>query len=172
MRHRPNILFLMAGAVLVAIGVAFMVAGLVWAVGAVGAVTVDAPQPGDLGLRPDPRGDLAPLLDGFTVFVIGCTVMTVGRYLWRGARKRGWRDRVGRLMIIIGYLLVGAAVCVLARSGLSALGEADMEVSVQELVRGLIISSAIAIPGAVLTMRGLRLAREEVLMEADVNAGF
>jgi hypothetical protein len=61
----------------------------------------------DLGAAPDPRGDLQPLVNAFTAVVIGGTVLTTGRYLWRHqlpaqpAQRRGterpapWTTRGG-----------------------------------------------------------------------------
>jgi hypothetical protein len=110
------------------------------------------------------------LVDGFAVFVIGCTVMTVGRYLWRGARRRGWRDRLGRLLIIVGYLGIGVALVILTRFVLEAMGNDSGGTDI--IVRGLIIIVAIAVPGALLALPGFRLAKEEPLMEAEVKAGL
>jgi hypothetical protein len=90
-RHRANPLMLLPGLLLITVGVLVMVGGLAWA--AQTFVGASAPQLSDLGSGPDAAGDLEPLVDGFATFVIGCTVMTIGRYLWRGARRRGWRDR-------------------------------------------------------------------------------
>jgi hypothetical protein len=167
-RHRANPLMLLPGLLLIVIGTLAMIGGLAWA--ALAVVGVEAPQPGDLGSGPDSAGELKPLVDGFAVFVIGCTVMTVGRYLWRGARRRGWRDRLGRLLIIAGYLDIGAALVVLTRFILEALG--DTSDGTGTIVHGLITVLVIAVPGVLLALPGLRLAREEPLMNADVRAGL
>ncbi len=109
-RPRANPLMVVSGLLLIIIGTMAMIGGLAWAAAAI--VGAPAPQLNDLGSGPEP-GALRPLADGFAVSVIGCTVMTVGRYLWRGARRRGWRDRLGRLLIIVAYLDIGVALVIL-----------------------------------------------------------
>lgn len=168
-RHRPNVLFWLSGLPLILGGAGIMLFGLLTAVS---AVPRDAPQLSDLGLRPDARGAFEPIVDGFAVFIIGCTVLTVGRYLWRAARRRGWRDRLGRLLIIVGYLVVTVALLVFTRFILEAFGANDMDGTGRTLLQGLIICAAIAVPGVLITVPGFRLAREVPLMEADVNVGL
>lgn len=167
-RHRANPLMLVPGLLLIIIGALVMVGGLAWA--AQPFVGARAPQLSDLGSGPDAAGELKPLADGFAVFVIGCTVMTVGRYLWRGARRRGWRDRLGRLLIILGYLDIGVALVILTRFILEAMGDGSGGTGI--IVRGLITVLAISVPGALLALPGFRLAKEVPLMEAEVKAGL
>jgi hypothetical protein len=167
-RHRANPLMLLPGLLLVLVGVVVMVGGLAWAV--LPFLDDRVPQLSDLGVRPDPREDLQPLFDGFATFAIGTTVLTVGRYLWRGARRRGWRDRLGRLLLIIGYLTIGADMVLLTRFALAAMGEFDG--GGETMIRGMIIFALVAIPAAALVTIGLRLAKEEPLMEASAEASF
>jgi hypothetical protein len=118
------------------------------------------------------RRDLEPMVNGFAVVIIGCAVMTAGRYLWRGARRRGWRDRLGGSLIIAGYLVVATALCVLTRFVLAALAVDDAEESGRVLLRRLIAYLAITVPGVVLTLPGFRLAREEPPMTAGVGVSL
>jgi hypothetical protein len=165
-RHRANPLMLLPGLLLVVVGVLVMIGGIAFA--ALTLLGVDAPSVADLGSPSDAAEQLGPFIDGFAVVVIGCTVLTVGRYLWRGARTRGWRDRVGRLLIIVGYLFVGAALVVLTRFIREAM--ADGADGTDIIVRGLITCLLIALPGVALAMPGLRMAKEEALMSAGVKA--
>ena len=153
------------GLLLVIVGFVGMLGGVAWAF--LSIVGVSVPQLDDVRSGPDPAGDFGPFLDAFAVIVIGFTVMTVGRYLWRGARRRGWRDRLGRLLIIVGYADVGVAMVVLTRFILSAMGDADGRGIV---VRGLLICLGIALPGVLLAVAGFRLANEVALMKAEAKA--
>ncbi|MQY08197.1 hypothetical protein [Actinomadura macrotermitis] len=165
-RPAPNVLFLLAGLILIIAGVALM---------AFGALTAFQAIPrGDLrlGAVPDARGDLAPVINGFTVVIAGCTTLTAGRYLWRGARRRGLRDRLGRLLVISGYLVVTVALYVLTRYLLRALATDDADASVRIVLNGLVVCALIAVPGSLLAVPGFRMAREEPLMRAEARARF
>lgn len=165
-RHRANPLMLLSGLLLVIIGILAMIAGL--ALAALTFVGTSAPQFTDPGSGLDAAADLEPLVNGFAVVIVGCTVLTVGRYLWHGARHRGRRDRLGRLLIVAGYLDVGIALVVLTRFILAAMGDDSDGTDV--IVRGLLTCLAIALPGVLLALPGLRLAKEKPLMEAEVEA--
>ena len=92
-RHRANPLMLLSGLLLIIVGLVVMLGGVAWALAAFGGL--DPPQLSDLGSGPEAyRDDFQPMLDGFAAFAIGTSVLTIGRYLWRGARRRGWRDRL------------------------------------------------------------------------------
>jgi hypothetical protein len=166
-RHRANPLMLLPGVLLVIVGVVVAVIGFAYA--ALSILGMKAPEFSDLGAPPDARGDMQPLLDGFAVVIVGLVAMTIGRYLWRGARKRGWRDRLGRLLIIVGYLIIGVAFVALTRFVLDAMGHSD---GTGIVFRGLITCLAIAVPGVVLASIGFRLAREVPLLEAEAKAEF
>jgi hypothetical protein len=170
-RHRANPLLLLPGLLLIIVGIVVMVAGFAWA--ALGVLGIDSPQPEDLGRGPNAGGFVEPLMSGFAVFTIGCTVMTIGRYLWRGARRRGWRDRLGRFLIILGYLDICAAFVVLTQFIIAAATDFDgNDAGTNVIVRGLLICLAILVPGALLTGSGFRLAKEQPLMTAEVKATF
>ncbi|WP_433467395.1 hypothetical protein [Spirillospora sp. CA-128828] len=160
---RPNVLFLLAGLILILAGLAAMLGGLLY--GAQAILGADL-RPGDLG---DAGDDLEPLVNGFTVVIVGCTVMTIGRYLWRGARRRGARDRLGRLLIILGYLVICAAMVIMMRFILSALDTGDLGEGEKILFRGLIVCAVVAVPGLLLALPGLRMAREQALMQGEVE---
>ena len=49
------------------------------------------------------------------------------------------------------------------------MGESDGS---ETILRGVVIFALIAIPAAILGMIGLRLAKEEILMEASAEASF
>ncbi|GAA3214220.1 hypothetical protein ACFO1B_12840 [Dactylosporangium siamense] len=168
-RHPANPLMLLAGLLLIIVGIVVMVGGFAWAVLTVLGLADRTPQLSDLGAGPHAREDLGPMLDGFAVFVVGTTVMTIGRYLWRGARRRGWRDRLGRLLLIITCLAVGSGMVVLTRFVLAAMDESD---GGGTILRGLFVFALIGVPASLLGMVGLRLADEEILMTAEARASL
>jgi hypothetical protein len=168
-RHRANPLMLVPGVLLILIGVVVMLGGFAWAVLTVLGLADRTPQLSDLGPGPHAREDLGPMIDGFAVFVVGTTVMTIGRYLKRGARRRGWRDRLGRLLLIITCLAVGSGMIVLTRFVLAAMDAPD---GAGTILRGLVVFALIGIPASLLGMVGLRLADEEVLMSAEARGSF
>src|SRR5262249_52966836 len=124
-RHRANPLMLLPGVLFIIVGLVLMIGGLVWGFAAMTSLGDRVPQISDLGTRPDVRGLAGPTTDAFDVCMIGTTVMTIGRYMRRGARRRGWRDRLGRLFLIITCLGLGAGVVLLTRSLLAAMNEED-----------------------------------------------
>ncbi|MEU4194654.1 hypothetical protein AB0E69_22335 [Kribbella sp. NPDC026611] len=156
--HRPNVLFNLVGVVLIVAGLGLTIYGLVAAVGVMQAF--------------DPlHGDGPPLgiVDGMATAFWGIIVFTIGRYFWRGARKRGARDRFGRLLIIAGYLLLGVGLDtgMHAASGLWTEGGTS---GGPVLVRTLITVAAWAIPGSILAGIGFKLANEKALAKAEVKA--
>ncbi|MGX9887316.1 hypothetical protein [Streptomyces sp. NPDC002276] len=168
-RNPPNVLFSFAGAVVFVAGLGLMVFGLVEVVR--GFADTDAIHQLNGGSGPDYRQDqLKPIINGMSALFVGGTVLTVGRYLWRGARRRGWRDRLGRLLIIIGYLVIGVALYVGTRFMVAMAGANSGDEAQQISTNYLIAVGAIGFPGALLVFLGLRLAREVPLMGVSVTA--
>jgi hypothetical protein len=153
------------GLVLIIVGTVVMLGGVAWAF--LSIVGVSMPELTEARSGPDPVDDFGPFLDGFAVIVIGFTVLTIGRYLWRGRQLRGWRDRLGRLLIIVGYVVIAVAMVVLTRFILAAMGDSDGR---DIVFQGLLVCLAIAVPGVVLALVGLRLAKEVALMKAQARA--
>jgi hypothetical protein len=158
--HRPNLLFNLIGLLLIVGGLGVAFYGL-----------ADAYQVMQ-GHNPF-RGDGPPVevADGMTLAFWGVIVFTIGRYFWRGARRRGARDRFGRLLIISGYVLVGAGLdgCMHTAVGLWTASNDEAQ---SVVVRSVIIFCVWGIPGAVLAAIGFKLANEKALAQAGVNAGF
>lgn len=157
-RPRPNVLFNLIGVLLIVGGIALLVYGLLSAFQAI---------QGFNGFRD--AGPPVRIADYTAAAFWGVITLTIGRYFWRGARKRGARDRFGRLLIICGYLLLGVA---LDRGVHTAVGlmSASSEASVE--TGGLTILLAVllwAVPAAVLAMIGFKLAGEKPLAKAEVS---
>ena len=158
-QHRPNVFFNLIGAVLIVGGIALVVYGFLSAFQVM------------RGFDPF-RGDGPPvrIADGMAVVFWGIIVLTIGRYFWRGARKRGARDRFGRLLIIGGYVLLGIA---LDRGVHTAVGlwSARSEESLQAVgLNTLFVMLLWGIPAAVLAAIGFKLANEKALATAEVKA--
>ncbi|GAA1642801.1 hypothetical protein GCM10009744_36310 [Kribbella alba] len=96
-------------------------------------------------------------------------MFTIGRYLWRGARKRGIRDRFGRLLIIGAYVLLGFGLDTGVHNavGLWTSGSAE-SVLVRTLVTFLLWGVAASIIGTI----GIKLADEKILAKASMKAEF
>ncbi len=156
-RYRANPLFWIVGIAIVVIGLAIMAVGVM--------ATINCYQ------QPDPlQGDgLSKIADATLRVAQGGVIMTIGRYIFRGARRRGARDRFGRLLIIAGHILVGIAfteaVPIIGRLRLStSQGQAE------SISNDFIITFACwALPGAILALIGTRMAHEEQLMDASAG---
>ncbi|TDD54661.1 hypothetical protein E1263_26780 [Kribbella antibiotica] len=161
-QHRPNVLFNLAGLVLIVAGLALLLYGVVRSFAAVAAVGPNSSI-----------DDLVPIVGNLLIGMWGGLIFTFGRYLWRGARKRGFRDRFGRLLIILGYGLIGIALTVglvSAMDGWSAGFDGD---ALQEIgIRSVLIIAVIGFPGAALCGIGFRLAREQALAQAEAKGEF
>jgi hypothetical protein len=120
------------------------------------------------------RGDGPPvkIADGAALAFWGIIVFTIGRYFWRGARKRGLRDRFGRLLIISGYVLLGVGLDTGVHSAVG-LWSTRTEESMQSVgVHTLLTVALWGIPAAILAAIGFKLASEKALATAKVKVDF
>lgn len=157
---RPNILFNVAGALVGTIGLVLLVAGVL-------AVVEEMRGFDPLAGDPLPR-DVA---DGISLALWGIVGFTIGRYLWRGARRRGARDRFGRLLIIAGLVLVGVALHSVAQLG-PRLWTRSESVAEAVVTEALITLAVWGLPGTVLASIGYRLAGERELAEFEASVGL
>jgi len=159
-RHRPNVLFNLVGMLLIVAGIGVSVFGILM----IFAVMADF----------DPLGGDGPPVEtavGAALTFWGIIVLTIGRYIWRGARTRGARDRFGRFLIIVAYLLLGVALDQGVRSAVglwSASGDEASEV----VLRTVLIFAVFGIPASIIGTIGVRLANEKILATASANAGL
>ncbi|MFI9380075.1 hypothetical protein [Kutzneria sp. NPDC052558] len=157
-QHRPNVLFNLIGVLLIVGGVALTVYGLLSAFQVIRGFDAF-------------RDDAPPfrVADYTAAAFWGIIVLTIGRYFWRGARRRGARDRFGRLLIICGYLLLGVAL----DRGVHAavrLWSARSEAAIQSAgLNTLAVVALWGIPASVLAIIGFRLANEKALAKAEIN---
>ncbi|MDT3442487.1 MULTISPECIES: hypothetical protein [unclassified Pseudofrankia] len=160
-RHPPNVLFNIVGLALIVAGIGLTVYGIVDMLRVMGGF--------------DPfRGDGPPVrvADGAALAFWGIIVFTVGRYCWRGARRRGVRDRFGRLLIIAGYVLLGAGLDAGVHAAVLLWGGRTEDSMQSAVIHAVLVLALWALPGAVLAAIGFRLAGEKALAEAEVNAGL
>jgi hypothetical protein len=159
-RHRPNVAFWVLGVLAILGGLALIVVGAL-------AVADAAQKPNAF----KPAGAEAQA-DGASTFVWGVMVLTCGAYVVRGARRRGARDRWGRVQIVLGYLVLGLALSLAIHRAVD-LWDANTEdehrnVMLQTMGWFLLFG----IPGAWLIHRGVENADEEVITTAGMNADF
>ncbi|WP_018348759.1 hypothetical protein [Longispora albida] len=120
-------------------------------------------------------GDGPALFTGsFAMFAWGAIVFTLGRYVWRGARRRGSRDRFGRLLIVVGYVLAGFAIQAATRGMYELMTDTSSGTGAAEaiVIRALLMTAAFGIPGGIIGSIGIRLADEKILLTAEVKGGF
>ncbi|GAB2672063.1 hypothetical protein [Kribbella swartbergensis] len=158
-QHRPNIVFNLLGALLIVAGIAVALYGLA---AAVQLMTGSDPFGGG--------GVSRRLSDAVAVTFWGAIVLTIGRYVWRGARRRGARDRFGRLLAIVGYLLLGVGLDRGLEAGVR-LARTGSQAAAQAAVVDTLVAIAVwAVPGVVIASIGFKLCDEKALLEASVKA--
>jgi hypothetical protein len=109
------------------------------------------------------------IADGVALAFWGIIVLTIGRYFWRGALKRGLRDRAGRLLIISGYVLLGVALDTDVHSAVGIWSTRTAESLQSAGVHTLLMVALWGIPAAILAKIGFKLASEKALATAEVN---
>jgi len=100
----------------------------------------------------------------------GAVVLVNGVYLCRAATRRGWRDRLGRLLIAGGYVVVAVAMSRfihMASDQWSGATKAANSLTTSPLFWFV----AIGAPGAFLVWCGVHLANEKVLLTASASEG-
>jgi hypothetical protein len=153
-RYPPNVLFVVAGIVVFVAGV-----GLA-ALGVVGLVEVSDPFHGN---GPD------RVADGSALVAWGCIVLTDGRYLWRAARRRGWRDRLGRVLIIVGYAILGLGIDVALHIAVGIWAAADPNEGRRVAVEFALTFTAFGLVAVAFVMPGIKLASEKILLRASAG---
>jgi hypothetical protein len=155
------VLFSLIGLLLIVGGLGLTIYGFAWAVQIITGFDAF-------------RGDGPPVkvADGMAVAFWGVIVFTIGRYFWRGARKRGIRDRFGRLLIIVAYVLLGFGLDTGVHNAVglwsSRSGDSAQSLLVHTLVTFLLWGVAASIVGTI----GIKLANEKILAKASMKAEF
>jgi len=159
-RSPPNVAFWMVGGLVVLVGLAIAASGVGRVIELEG---LNGPFAG---------GSSESLADAVSIVIWGAIILVNGVYLWRAARRRGWRDRLGRVLIIGGYLLLGVAITktihiALMLSEPRAGGQAD-----GILDTAFLTYLAYGIPAAFVVFVGTKLANEKILMTSEMNVSY
>jgi hypothetical protein len=158
----PNVFFYVIGVAVILAGVGLIVVG----VGDIVATVQRYESP----LRG--RGPAA-LASGAAKVFWGMFVLTMGRIVWRGARRRGGKDRAGRLLMILGCGLMGFAVQGLL-SGVPELLHSTTEAHARaSLIAAYIPYVVLGIPAAIVALIGSKMAKEtKPLITVSAKANF
>lgn len=156
--HPPNVLFVIAGIAVFAAGVGLAAYGIV--------SVVDVVQ-----TAPDPFRGNGPdgIADGAALVAWGCVVLTDGRYLWRAARRRGWRDRLGRVLIIVGYAVLGLGIDAAVHIGIGIWGAADPNEGRRISIEFALTFTAYGLVAVAFVLPGIKLASEKILLKASAG---
>ncbi|TCC32839.1 hypothetical protein [Kribbella speibonae] len=146
------------------LGLAVMVLGLINTIRGVGAVlaTMDLPDPYSV---PGARA----IADAAGAVVWGAMILTIGAYIWRGAKRRGARDRGGRLLIVAGYVLVAVALSEAIDVGTGIWNPPTDPDALDPDDEALVTFLAWGAPGAALVHIGAGLAHEKILAKATFS---
>lgn len=155
-RPRPNVLCWFVGSLTALVGLVVVAAGV---------MAVRAVEDEFSGSGPQDTAD------GVSLVFWGVVVLVNGVYVWRGARRRGLRDRVGRLLIIVGYVLLGVAVQRATHEAVE-LWNTPAEEGNDVLNRAMLALLGWGVPAAALVWVGVRLARERILLTVSGEAGY
>jgi len=157
-RHPPNVLFSIIGVLLIVAGIGLTIYGILDVLRIIGdfdAFSGDGPP--------------VQVADGAALAFWGIIVFTIGRYFWRGARKRGLRDRFGRLVIIVAYVLLGAGLDAGVHGAVQLWGS-ETEDAMQSAALHAVLAFALwAVPAAILAPIGFTLANEKALAKASAS---
>lgn len=156
-QYSANPLFWLIGLVTFGVGLLAVINGIV--------------RVADASDHPDPFGvaSAESQAEAFSLIAWGAVILTVGAYVWRGARRRGARDRFGRLLIIVGYLLLGVALRQTIHSAFNIGAAAQSAQEPRALDPTLVQFLGWGAPAALLVFIGTKMADEKVLMTASVD---
>jgi hypothetical protein len=148
--------------------IAYRVAGAVVAIVGVGLLALEIRQvislSGPAGFTA--RGSRA-LADAVAMAFWAAVILVSGCYIWRAGRRTGWRDRLGRVLLIAGYVVIGVAVSRTVHSAIPMF--AARNVSDKAMLSVFLTFVAIGAVGAVIAEIGRRMAAEKFLMTVEAN---
>jgi hypothetical protein len=105
---------------------------------------------------------IAQLFWGLVVLVSGC-------YIWRAGRRRGLKDRLGRVLLIVGYCVIAVAFSQFVHASFE-LWRGVGGLSEKETFAPLVAFLVIGGPGALVAEIGRRMSDERFLLTASVEA--
>lgn len=145
----PNALFYLIGFVVIMVGIGLVVIGVTDMMTTV--QRYESPLRGD---GPAAFTSAAALVSW------GAFVITMGRIMWRGARRRGVKDRVGRLLCLISLALVGLAIQALLAGVPEFLRSTTAGEARSNLIQAHIPYVALMIPAMIIGLVGSKMAKE------------
>ncbi|CUR55842.1 membrane hypothetical protein [metagenome] len=154
---RPNVLFWLVGAAVALVGLAVIAQG------------VRAVSELDSGPQGFTREGALETGDAVSTVTWGVVILVNGVYIWRGARRRGARDRLGRLLILGGYLLLGVALSGAVHEGTMPLSASEVQTDDNSTNSAMLPYLAWGVPAAFLVWVGVKLAHERILMTARLE---
>ena len=110
--------------------------------------------------------------DAAGLFTWGTVVLVNGVYIWRGARRRGLCDRLGRLLIIVGYAVLGVAMSRSIYISTELWATTTQEASNDVLNRTMVAFLGWGVPAAALVWLGTTIAPEKILLTAQGSAQY
>lgn len=156
-QRRPNVIFWFVGSVTALVGLFMLVAG--------GVAVADVADPFN-GAGPQDMANAASLCTW------GAVVLVNGVYIWRGARRRGLRDRIGRLLIIVGYAVLGIAMSRSIHISTELWATTTQDTSNDVLNRSMAAFLGWGVPAAALVWLGAKIAREKILLTAQASTSY
>ncbi|MGZ5405338.1 MAG: hypothetical protein ACXWDL_11870 [Nocardioides sp.] len=151
---RPNPIFWFIGSITALAGVVMLVAG---------AQAVAGVEDQFHGTGPEESADAASL------FTWGAVVLVNGVYIWRGARRRGLDDRFGRVLIIVGYVVLGVAMSSSIHISVELWTTTTSEASNDVLNRTMLTFLGWGVLAAAIVWLGTKIAHEKILMTTEVH---
>ncbi len=93
-------------------------------------------------------------------------MLVSGCYIWRAGRRRGWRDRLGRVLLVLGYCIIAVAVSQTVHI-VAELWRAGADISDTATFAPLVAFLVIGGPGALVAEIGRRMSDETFLLSAS-----
>lgn len=157
----PNVAFYVVGLLVIVAGIGLVGYG-------VSAVVQAVQRYGGLS-----GGGMKAMFAAATTVFWGAWIITAGRIVWRGARRRGAKDRFGRLLIIAACVVMGFAFQG-TLAGMGGFGHVSSENEVRlQMIATFLPYVILMFPAGILAWIGGKLAREtKPLVEASAEARF
>jgi hypothetical protein len=159
-RTRPNVLAWALGVIVIAAGIFIGVLGVLDVIDVSGRANVFS------------RRNSQAMADAVSWFIWGVIIFTIGCYIFRAARRRGWKDRLGRILISIGYLVLGFGMSKAVHAWVK-IWQVSSEKGVQRvaLEAGLYLLGY-GFVGALLVWIGVKMADEVIILTASAWGSF
>jgi hypothetical protein len=153
---RPNVLAWAVGIIIIAAGV------LVAARGVMDVIDVSGPK----SFREPGATALADAVSGV---IWGVMILTIGCYVWRAARRRGWKDRSGRVLISVGYLVLAFGMSEAVHSAVGLWASKTEAEAQSVMLESALLFVGFGFVAALLIRIGTKMSDEIVITTAEWN---